>query len=76
MADGTIKHALNPLEMNWMFHNAQDYPCVTKVVKAAQMKDLVPAYRRARAGTGRALQGFASRTSVHDESLGALLQHV
>ena len=64
MAEGTIKHALNRLELNWFFHGAQDYPCVTKVAKAAQMKDLAPVVARiceqmAQAGKERALQGFA-----------------
>ena len=46
LAEGTIKHALNRLELNLFFLGAHDYPCVTKVVKAAQMKDLVPIVAR------------------------------
>ena len=46
LAEGTIKHALNRLELNWFWHGASDYPCVTKVIKAAQMKDLVQVVAR------------------------------
>ena len=46
MAEGTIKHALNRLELNWFGHGASDCPCGAKVVKAAQMKDLVQVVAR------------------------------
>ena len=41
-AEGKIKHTLNRLELGWFFHGTDSYPCVTKVVKAAEMRDFVP----------------------------------
>ena len=41
-ATGEVKYDLNRLELSWFWHGRDDYPCVSKVVKAAEMRDLVP----------------------------------
>jgi hypothetical protein len=41
-AQKVIKHVLNRLELSWFWHGKTDYPCVSKVVKAAEMRDLCP----------------------------------
>ena len=45
-AEGAIKYDLNRFDLAWFWQGNRDYPCVTKVVKAAQMKDLVPVVAR------------------------------
>ena len=41
-----VKHVLNRLELAWFFFGNNEYPVVTKAVKAAQMKDLVQVVAR------------------------------
>jgi hypothetical protein len=45
-AQGVIKHELNRLELSWFWHGKDKYPCVSKVVKAAEMRDFVPVLAR------------------------------
>ena len=41
-AEGLIKYPLGRLELSWFWHGNNEYPCVSKAVKAAEMRDLVP----------------------------------
>ena len=45
-AEGVVKYTLNRLDLLWLWHGNQEYPCATTAVKGAQMKDLVPVVAR------------------------------